>query len=40
MSTHAVWLHPMGRDDVFDREIQPPYMLVLCASLVTFAPVN
>jgi hypothetical protein len=26
MSTHAVWVHPMGRDDVFDRETQPPHM--------------
>jgi hypothetical protein len=26
MSTHAVWVHPMGRDDVFDCETQPPYM--------------
>jgi hypothetical protein len=26
MSTHAVWVHPMGREDVFDREKQPPNM--------------
>jgi hypothetical protein len=26
MSTHAVWVQPMGRDAVFDHETQPPYM--------------